>query len=515
MLNAFSRQQLIRFKMRIVIGTFSHETNVFSKIRTDLEQFRSATLIEGRQILHRFKGTQTPIGGFIEAASQKGFELIPTICAEATPSGKITDEAYEFILDRLLDGIREAEHVDGVLLDLHGAAVSESHDDVEGEVLSRIRREMGDETPIACELDLHCNLTPLMVKCADIIVGYDTYPHIDTYERGIEASNLLLDVLNDRLTPTKAVRKPPMMMAVQAQVTDHYPMSHLMAAAHAAENIDDVINVTVTGGFPWSDIKDVGLGILVTTNGNSKLAEELATRLSDLAWSLRNDFLVKPTPLREGIARAKEAKNGPIVLADIGDSPAGGTSEDGTVVLKAMLDMEVDNAVVALIYDPEAVAKAIEAGVGKEVTMNVGGKIDLVHGEPLKVTGRVKLISDGRFVNTNPMGGGVESEMGRTVVLHVNGIDVIMAERRTAVIDLELYRSLGIEPTRKKVIVVKSSVQYRAVHQPIAKQIIELDTPGLMSPRFAGFSFKKVRRPIFPLDGGMPGIVELKTMAEE
>jgi len=501
--------------MHLVTGTISHETNVFSTIRTDLEEFKKRLLLRGEEVIEHFKGTKTPVGGLLDGCEEHGLELVPTIYASATPSGKITDEAFETLLGEMLDGIRAARPIDGVVLHLHGAGVSESCDDIEGRILSEVRNLIGGDVPLVSTFDLHANHTRLMVEMADVLIGYDTYPHIDGYDRGLEAVRLVKRLIDGSLKPTKAFRQPSMMPALQAQFTGRPPMTRLMEAAHEMEAREGVETITVAAGFPWSDFEDAGLSIIVTTNDDQRLADACADELSGLAWSLRRDFLVRPTPVREAIRRVRATEEGPIVLADIGDNPGGGAPCDGTVVLKAVLEAGLEDGVFAVIADLEAVRMAVKAGVGNEVTMELGGKTDELHGAPLRVTGLVRLISDGKFVAKGPMGTGSERDMGRTAVLRVGGVDLIVTDKRLQPTDLQLYRSLGIEPTEKRFIVVKSSVHYRAAHEPIAKEVIELDTPGLTSPRLAGFGFRKIRRPIFPLDVEMLGITELKTMEEE
>jgi len=257
------------------------------------------------------------------------------------------------------------------------------------------------------------------------------------------------------------------------------------------------------------------MSFIVTTNNDQKLADKLAKELHDMAWNMRRDFLVTPIPLRQALIHVKNASKGPIVLADIGDNPGGGSPEDGTVVLKAMIEEKLSGGVFALIWDPVAVEKAIAKGVGNKVNLSLGGHTDNLHGSPVTVDANVKHISDGKFISNGPMGTGVPMDMGSTVILDIGGTDVIVTSKRLQPLDLTLYRSLGITPEEKKFIIVKSSVHYRAAHAPIASEIIELDTPGLTSPRLAGFGFKNIRRPIFPLDIEMLGITELKSMDEE
>jgi len=502
------------FNMRIVTGTISHETNVLSTINTDLEEFRKRRLYYGDELFEHFDGTRTPAGGIIEGCRQNGIELIPTVFASATPSGTITAEAFDRLLGDILDGIRDAGDVDAAVLHLHGAGVSEEYPDIEGKVLSEVRRIVGSK-PLAATFDLHANYTEAMVENADLLIGYDTYPHVDGYERGLEAVNLTRKMLEGTFKPTKAFTQPPMLPALQVQFTGRYPMRTLIEEAHRMEAMQGVETITVAAGFPWSDIPEAGMSFIVTTDDDQELADSLAEELHDMAWSLRREFLVKPTPVREALRHVKSAEEGPIVLADIGDNPGGGAPEDGTVVLKTMLEEGLKGGVVAVIWDPAAVSEAVKAGVGETVRLSLGGHTDELHGEPLSVEGRVKNVTDGKFINEGPMGTGSESDMGATAVIEIGGNDVIVTTKRVQPLDLQVYRSQGIDPTAKRFIVVKSSVHYRAAHEPIAKKVLELDTPGLTSPRLAGFGFKNIRRPIFPLDIGMLGITELKSMDDE
>jgi len=500
--------------MRIVTGTISHETNVLSNISTDIEQFKRRHLFHGDQIFEHFEGTRTEAGGIIEGCRLNGFELIATVHASATPSGTITKEAFNQLLGDLISGMKKASKVDAAVLHLHGAGVSEEYPDIEGKILKEARKVMG-KRPLVATFDLHANYTREMVENTDLLIGYDTYPHVDGYDRGIEAVNLTRKMLEGTLEPATGFKQPPMLPALQVQFTGRYPMKRLIEEAHRMETLPGVETITVAAGFPWSDIPEAGMSFIVHTNDDKALADRLAQELSDLAWSLRKEFLVKPTPLREALRHVKAAKEGPIVLADIGDNPGGGTPEDGTIVLKALLEEGLIGGIVALIWDPAAVVKASKAGVGNMVEVNLGGHTDKLHGEPLDLKGRVKTLSEGKYIVKGPMGTGSEADMGAAAVLDIGGNDVIVTTKRLQPLDLTLYRSLGIEPTDKRFIVVKSSVHFRAAHEPIAKEIIELDTPGLTSPRLAGFGFKRIRRPIFPLDFEMLGITELKSMDEE
>ncbi len=500
--------------MRIVTGTISHETNVLSNIATDLEEFRKRCLVYGADLFDRFSGTKTPAGGIIDGCRAHGFELIPTVFASAVPSGTITAEAFDTLLNGILDGVRQAGAIDAVVLHLHGAGVSEVYPDIEGQVLQEVRKIVGD-IPLVSTFDFHANFTTRMVENADLLIGYDTYPHIDGYERGVEAVNLTARMLDGSFKPTKAFRQPPMLPALQAQFTGKYPMTKVFEEAHRMEVMPGVETITVAAGFPWSDIPEAGMSFIVTTNDDQALADRLAQTLNDMVWSMRREFLVNPMPVKAALQHVETATATPVVLADIGDNPGGGSPEDGTHVLEAVLEAGLEGGVVALIWDPAVVTQALDAGEGRAVEIELGGHTDHLHGQPLRVTAEVVGLADGTFTNEGPMGTGAQSDMGPTAVLKIGGNEVIVTSKRLQPLDLQLYKSLGIDPAAKRFIVVKSSVHFRAAHTPIAAEIIELDTPGLTSPRLTGFGFKNIRRPIFPLDIEMMGITELKTMDQD
>ena len=494
--------------MRIATGTISHETNTFCAHPTTLDNFKhdryaprsvKTGYLDAKDFFEEFTGTKSVAGGFIDASSNLGFELVPTVWASATPGGTVTGETFDYLLSALLRELQNAGKVDGVLLGLHGGGYSEIHNDLEGKVLEDVREIIGEDTPLATVFDLHANVSELRVRTADFIVGYDTYPHIDMYERGVEAASIMVSTIKGKVKPTMAMEKPPLIPPLQAQFTEKPPMSKIMDLAHRIEREKGILNVTVSASFPLTDAKDTAISLIVTSDGDTNLAKSKAKTLSDFTWSLRREFSVTPTPIEQAVKEAMSSP-GPTILADIGDNPGAGGSTDGTALPRALIESDAKNTVVAVMRDPEAVSKAIQAGVGNRITMKIGGKTDKLHGDPLEVTGHVHLISDGMFRNRGPMGAGMEVRLGKTVVLNCNGVEIILTELRYQPTDLQVYRCVGIEPSEKQIIVVKSSVHYRAAHSPIAKKIIEVDTPGVTGPNLKRYPFRKVKRPIFPLD---------------
>jgi microcystin degradation protein MlrC len=277
-------------------------------------------------------------------------------------------------------------------------------------------------------------------------------------------------------------------------------MRRLYDLADAMERRPRVVSISVFAGFPLADIQDAGLSVYVVTDGDQALADALAEELTETAWSHRREFLHTALPVATAVARALAAPHGPVVLADIADNTGGGAAGDTTEILRELLRVGATGTTVACIWDPEAARACVEAGVGATLTVAVGGKVDASHGAPLTLTGRVRAVSDGRFVHRGPMMRGLAGRLGPTAVLEVGGVKIILISLRWQTLDPEMLRFVGIEPERERIVVVKSTIHYRAAFEPIAREILEVDAPGLSSSNLGRFPFTAVRRPIFPLD---------------
>jgi microcystin degradation protein MlrC len=478
----------------------SHETNTFSNVPTDRAQFEARDLRYGGEIVETYRGTGTCLGGMIGAAERLGIALVPSVAAAASPAGYVTRDIYEHVKQRMLTDLEAAGRIDGVLLDLHGAMVPEGLDDGEGDIIAAVRQAVGPGVPIAVTLDFHGNLGQGMIAGADLLHGYKTYPHVDMAARGAEAAERLAQVVGGRLKPTAAWRKPPLMPPLGRQGTARGPMRRLYDLADEMEKDPKVISVSVFAGFPHADIPDAGLGIYVVTDADQALAERLAGRLARVAWEHRHEFIHTALPVKEAVGRALAADGRPIVLADMADNTGGGAAGDGTEILRELLRVGARSATVACLWDAAAVQECVRAGVGARVTLDVGGKVDDRHGAPIRVTGTVRTLSDGRFIHQGPMMNGLPGRLGPTAVLDVNDVKVILISYRWQTLDPEMIRFVGIDPLREKILVVKSTIHYRAAFEPIAREIIEVDAPGLSSSNLARFPYRRVRRPIFPLD---------------
>ena len=496
---------------RLITGGISHESNTFSNSPTTLEDFERQTYHLGNEILERSTGHGI-IGGFMEVGAPRAVELLPTIHAGTTPKGPVTKEAFDHMMNEFLRRAKSFDNVDGAILSLHGAMIVEGIDDAEGYILRELRGILGPRKPIVSVLDLHANMTKEKIDNSDCLVGYDTYPHVDQMERGREAMRIILGILDGKLKPTTALAKPPIIPPLQGYVTFRANGgSKLVAKAHEMEKNPEVISVSTFGCFPFADTPNTGLGLLVNTNNDRALAERLARSLAEYAWDIKEEFLVKLVDPAFAVNVAMQAPGGTFILADVADTGAGGTAGDGTVALKALLDSDAHDAAVAQIADKDSVDECIKAGVGSKVSLKVGGKHDRFHGDPAEVTGIVRHISDGTYIRKGPQSPGAEERMGPTVVLEIggrHGIDLMITSYRAHPSDLQHFRSVGIEPTDKRILVLKSAAHYRAAFAPIATEIFEVDTPGICHPYLERFTWKRLRRPIWPLDkiAEMPGM---------
>jgi microcystin degradation protein MlrC len=492
--------------IRIVTGGLSQEMNTFQWEPTSLADFGkgSSHIDRGAEIL-ALEGTGTIYGGIIAAAKAAGIELIPTTYGNAVPGGRVSREAFELIKNEIVEGVRQAMPVDGVLLGIHGAMALEHNDDGEGPLITAIREVVGPDVPIVAPLDLHTNLSEEMMEEATAFVGYKEYPHIDTPETGARAMEILLATIKGEIKPTMAYVKLPLIAPNQSMVTTwQSPLKRAIDRAREIEHEPGVVAATVLGGFPFSDVPYTSVATIVVTNDDPALAQKYANELASICWDLRADFTIHPTPIKDAIAEALAGEPGSVyVLADISDSGASGTAGDGTAVLKGLLEANAKSASVAQIMDRAAVDACVAAGVGATVTLSVGGKHDGLHGEPVEVTGMVRLIHEGTFVIAGPMGAGTLASRGRTVVLEIGGrggIELQLTDLRGHPSDLNFFRAFGIEPTQRRILVLKSAAHFRAAFEPIATKVIEVEAPGISSPNLHSFNYQRLRRPIYPLD---------------
>jgi microcystin degradation protein MlrC len=473
----------------------SHETNTFSRVETHLKDFNPCY---GQEIYEVYGNTRTELGGFLDMLQRNNIEIVPTLAASATPSGPLVHEDYSFICQKIIDGVKDSSLLDGMLLSLHGAMVAQGVPEAEGKLLQRLRLLLGQTIPIICTLDLHALISEQMISQVNAIFGYNTNPHIDQYERGVEAAECMVATLKRSSQPVTAFTKLSMMPPTINMRTTEGPMVTLFEQARAREANPQVINVSVFGGFPYADITRVGSSIVVVTENNKDLAQQISNELGSAMWGCRSDFLKALVSVETAIQRAQSAEEGPIILADISDNPGGGAPGDGTTILQQLLEYSVKNVGFAIIKDPDAVKHAMEVGIGESFSIKIGGKTDQHHGQPIQVSGVVKTLTDGIFIN-KAVRAGMRVNVGKTAVIDAAGIEIILTEKSHAPNDPEIFRRNGIEPFDKKILVLKSRGHFRAAYEPYAKEVIEVDAPGITSPNLSLFTFRHIPRPMWPI----------------
>jgi microcystin degradation protein MlrC len=490
---------------RILSAEINHETNTFSILPTTLPSYKSRRYYQGDEIKKAMAGTHSEMGAHIDAAKRYGWNLVQPISAHATPAGKTTAEAWAVLSNAVIEACGQGPF-DGLLLALHGAMVTEDQDDAEGDLLRRLRARIGPEVPIAMTLDLHGNVTDTMARLANIIIAYRTYPHVDIYERAMEAADLLQRTMNGEIHPYSLMRRGPLLEGCDyGRTTPGGPMSRLIQKADQMKETDRrVLAISLCAGFPWADIPEVGPSVTVTGDGQYPEFQAIAEELMKEVWKTRREKTVKEVSLEEAMAEARNGGAGegkPLLLADYSDNPGSGGYGDGITLLRAMIEAKLSNAVFACVADPEAVQGCIAAGTGREVTVALGAKIDpQTYGPSLVIRGVVEKVSDGVFTCQGPMTKGVQFSLGTTAVLRSGGVRVLVTASNMQVYDLQVFLTQGIDPRTCTVVAVKSWHHFRASFEPLSRKVMLVDSGGLASMDLKRFTFRKVRRPIWPLD---------------
>jgi microcystin degradation protein MlrC len=490
--------------MKFVIAQMQHETNTFSPVPTPWEEFGPKGPYLGRDAFTAMKGKGMAMAAFLDLAAKAGADVATPIAAWANPSGPVDGNAYDRICEAICSDV--AKGCDAVLLDLHGAmVVANRTDDGEGTLLEKIRA-IAPRTPIAVSLDLHANVTERMVSNCDVITGYKTYPHIDQYESGELAGAILMRMMKGEVKPVMAWGQLPVLAQTLRQNTAEGAMKDFVEAARMSEK-HGLLAATAFGGFQMADIRDAGLSAVTVADGSRAAAESACGTMLDVAWAQKEDFIYRGRPLEQAIAEAKrmgEQSGGPILLLDHADNCASGSTQDTMFVLKEALRQGLTGIAVAPIRDSEAVAKMIRAGIGANVTLAVGGKMDMPSigrkGEPLELTGTVRNITDGEYTITGPQFTGMRCFMGRSVVLDTGTALLVVTERNQEPWDLGVFESVGIDPRKHRYLLLKSRMYFRPVFIPISKGMVFCDAPGVSSSDWTQFDYRKLRRPMYPLD---------------
>jgi microcystin degradation protein MlrC len=488
--------------MRIALGGITHEANSFSAHVTDMGDFQGRQVLRGDEILENWRSTRTEQAGAMSVlADVADCEVVPTLLARALSGAPMVEQIYAALLEELLSRLEAAGSVDGVLLVLHGAMMSQGTPDATGELLRQVRALVGPAVPVVATLDLHANVTAMMAEEATALIGYQTAPHVDMYEAGQKAAHVLVETLRGHVRPTMSLVRLPMLLPPENSTHLWGPLSEVIGTALALEAAGEILHAGIYPVQPWMDTPDVASSVVVITDNAPASAVAHARKLADSFWVRRRDFVTPLVPPAEAIAVALGRSAGTVVLCDSADATTSGSTGDSTSLLQALLDAApFDVIALANIVDPEVVEEAIAAGVGATLTVEVGGKVASDLFEAVTFTGSVKTISDGAFVFKGAGMHGVPHHMGATVVLVCGGIHLVVMSRPVSQWDPELYRSLGLEPANARMVQVKSPMAFRAAYEGIFDEVIVVSAPGAANPALTSLPWRQIGRPIYPLD---------------
>ena len=482
---------------RIAVGAFLHETNTFAPTKATYDDFVHGggwpSMAHGADVLKVMRNINVGLAGFVEAAEAKGWELVPTISAAASPSAHVTRDAFERVMKEMVDGIAAAGPIDAVYLDLHGAMVTEHYDDGEGETLARVRKVIGKDLPLVVSLDLHANVSPEMIEHADALIAYRTYPHVDMADTGRACAKHLALLLKAKQRFAKAFRQLPFLIPISWQCTNDQPTKGIYEKLAALES-DAVPTLSFAPGFPAADFRDCGPSVFAYGRTQAD-ADAAADRVVALVESHEDDFdgrIYSPDDgVRLAMELAKTARK-PIIIADTQDNPGAGGDSDTTGMLRALVRNKA-SAATGVIYDPQSARAAHAAGVGATVTLDLGGKSGISGDAPYKESFIVEKLSDGKFVASGPYYGGRDMDMGPSACLRIGDIRVVVGSYKAQLADQSMYRYVGIEPTEQKILVNKSSVHFRADFEPIAEKLLICAAPGAMPADTATLPWTRLR----------------------
>ena len=493
--------------MRIAALGFKHETNTFQSVKTDYDAFVNFDFLRGSQIAERHADTNSTLNGFIKGATKYEFELVPLLLTITGPTGTVTKDAFDRITAEMTQMLKDSAPWDGVLLAQHGGAVSEEFPDMDGEITRLVKQAVGQSTPVVMTFDLHSNITQKQIANTEAIVVYRTNPHIDQVERGLEASEILARTIRGEIDPNQYLVQVPMIVNITRQPTAVGAMKTIMDDVAQVVGTPGVLSASCGQGFPYADVEHMGVSFLVVTDGDPALAKAKSNWLAQRAWDRRSELLKDSTPVDKAIRQAVDAYDSgkPTVILDVGDNVGGGGTADSTHLLAEAIRQEVkgEQSLLMSLFDPAAVRASIAAGPGATVNLKVGAKTDKLHGEPVAVTGRVRVITDGRFEETAQIHGGwryfdygpsvaLETEDGYTIVLHT--------ERGVGNMSRQQYYYMGIFPEQYQIVICKGTVSPRPAYEPIAREMIVADTPGVTSADMSSFNYKHRREPLYPFE---------------
>ena len=492
---------------RIALGNIFTESNDLAGNKTTLADFERTELRRGAEILEADDGV---VGGALSVLRTGDVEIVPTLVASAYPGGILTADCYLTLKNELLERLRAALPVDGVIAPMHGAAAVERTDDLDGDLdgdlLEAIRQVIGPDIPLVATLDLHAHVTEKMVRSANALLAWETYPHRDSFSTGARGARMLLDILDGKIRPAMALAKVPVLVgAIHGKTEPPGPFADVMQFAKSLEERAEVASTSAFLVHAQLDLPDMGGGGLVITNGDPDLARQLAVEIAERYWERRFDLETTGLQPADAIAAGRKI-DGPVLLIETADCVGGGAAGDSVATLRALLQADPPAPALAMVVDPEAAAACCGAGVNGELTLKLGHKVDTRWGQPIEVTGRVSMLTEGRFVYSGGIWGGQHGVMGPSAKFVSGLVEILIATHPTYDWADEQYRSMGMDPSGAKFIVVKNPMNYRVAYEGRYKEAFVLDTPGPTTAVLSSVDLPNWHRPYFPKDRDIPGL---------
>ncbi|HZT47477.1 MAG TPA: M81 family metallopeptidase [Hyphomicrobiaceae bacterium] len=488
--------------MRLFAATLATETNTFSPLPTSLEAYRESVFFRpGEHPDDAPRMCTAPLFVARRRAAAEGFTLIEGSCFAASPAGITNRRDYEAMRDEILGQLEAAMPVDGVLLGLHGAMVAHGYDDVEGDITERARAIVGKKCVIGVELDPHCHMTLKRMRACDIIVCYKEYPHTDVVERAEDVLDLVLRTLRGEIRPVMSLYD---CRQIQMYPTTEPVMRAFVDRIKGLEGKDGILSVSIVHCFPYADVAENASRVLVIADGDKARADRLATSIGEELVSLRGKTMPPFLGVPEGVAAAVASNVAPVVLADPADNAGGGAPSDNTTILRHLIEQRVEGAAVGPIWDPVAVRLCFDAGEGATFPLRFGGKIGPASGTPVDANVTVAALARDCWQSFGP----TKVPLGDCAAVRIGGVEAVLIANRTQALGLELFTNVGIDPRRRRIVVVKSSNHFMAAFGPIAKRVIYVDSDAPLARDYCRIAYTKVQRPIWPLDAETkPGLI--------
>lgn len=488
--------------MKIGLAGFGHETITFWPGTTDLAAFERIAR-HGLDVIDKNRGVNSCIGGFIDVLEPRGIEMIPICDAMGGATATVADEVYDFYVPIMSRGLASvAEQLDGILLAMHGAMVTESRQDSETDAVREIRKAVGGNIPIMVTFDLHGNKDASILEHATAVFGYHSSPHVDMADTGRRAARAMLGMLQGDINPVAVLKKPGITVPSVYSATTVDPAKEIIECLNRWQKHPAVVDVSVLFGFAWADVRQLGMSMIAVTDNDPDLARQVVDDLCNLAGQKRKALTGREKfslySVREGVALAMElakTSSKPIVILDHADR-----TSDTTFVIRELIEQGARSAAHPLLQDPEAARTCIAAGVGGRVDLEVGAATRWRDGGPLRVTGKVLWAGECKYTGTGPMSKGHEIDLGPTAVIDVDGIWLQVTTYEASLIDEDPFIQCGCRPQDFDIIVTKSKTHFRAVYETLAAEIIIVDAPGQCPADLSEFEYRNVPPGVYPID---------------